>query len=80
MMNFIGTAFDKVPTNLTSDFFHPNPSKVVDNVGLTNHFVEPVLDGSVPAPPILWTPMPGGRKNNGNEKFAFPHALFSSRM
>jgi hypothetical protein len=34
-----------------------NSSEAIDDIGLTDHFIKPVLDGGVSRPPIFWVPM-----------------------
>ncbi len=41
----------------SADILHMNSSEAIDDIGLTDHFIKPVLDGGVSRPPIFWVPM-----------------------
>lgn len=38
----------------SADIFHVNSSESVNDVGLADHLIEPVLNSGVGRPPILW--------------------------
>lgn len=41
----------------SADILHVNSSESVNDIGLADHLIEPVLNSGVSRPPILWLPM-----------------------